>query len=293
VNTVYIGFKAYDIHELLCHAVATVGGYYAQESMTVKLIDTTFVPDEALPENSLQVACGAALASFVSGAKHKVVFVACDRPMFWLYSRPGINNMAELKQGSVATFPDAAPPANFLKKLLREADVAPGLLPSRDDVARLGLLSSSSVDAALLSSHFLPCEVERTGAKQLAFVGDTLRLPSTGLAVSEDCYEEQPEMIATMVRIFKRAMNTIFDVDQSVLRATLTQCFGKHEDYLDQAVAVIHACYNPLGHSCDSILQPAMDSVATSMGLATRDCSEFYQFQTIKSLNLLNLSEEA
>ena len=92
-------------------------------------------------------------------------------------------------------------------------------------------------------------------------------------------------MIATMVRIFQRAMNAIFDDDQSLLRTALTQCFGKNEEYLDQAVAVIHACYNPLGHSCDSILQPAMDSVATSMGLATRDCSELYQFQTIQSLN--------
>lgn len=285
MNTVYIGFKAYDVHELLCHAVATVGGYYAQESLAIKLIDTTFIPDDALPENSLSVACGEALSSFLSGAKRKVVFVACDRPMFWLYSRSGINTMEELNQGSVATFPDSAPPSNFLKKLLQDGGVAPGLLPSRDDVARLGLLNSNSVDGALLSAHFLPSEVERTGATQLAFVGDSLRLPTTGLVASGDCYDEQSEMITTMVRVYRRAMNAIFDDDQSLLRAALAQCFGKNEEYLSQAVAVIRACYNPFGYSYDSILQPAADAMAVGMGLATRDCSELYQFQTIRSLN--------
>lgn len=293
MKSVYLGFKAYDVHELLCHAVATVGGYYAHESLEVKLIDTTFVPDEALPENSLHVACGAALANFLRGATRKVVYVACDRPMFWLYSRPGINTLQELNQGSVATFPDGAPPSKFLQKLLRENDVAPGLLPSRDDIARLGLLSSNSVDAALLSSHFLPAEVERTGAKQLAFIGDTLRLPSTGLAVSGDFYDEQPDLVSTMVRIYQRAMTCIFDDDESLLRAALLQCFGKNETAMDQAVAVIRACYNPLGYSCDSILQPAIDAMAMAMGMATRNSAELYQFENTKPNNESVLHEEA
>ncbi|MEH6581837.1 MAG: hypothetical protein V7754_07875 [Halioglobus sp.] len=285
MNTVYLGFKAYDVHELLCHAVAAVGGYYAEESLAVKLIDTTFVPDEALPENTLHVTCGAALSSFLSGARRRVVFVACDRPMFWLYAQPEIDTIEKLGPGRVATFPDAAPPSKFLQKLLKETGVAPGLLPSRDDVARLGLLSSKSVDAALLSSHFLPSEVERVGARQLAFIGDTLRLPSTGLAVSGDFYDEQPGLIATMVKIYQRAMKAIFDDDQALLRKALLECFGKREDSLDQAVAVIRECYNPFGYSYDSILQPAVDGMAASVGLATRDCSELYEFKYIKSYN--------
>lgn len=292
VKSVYLGFKAYDVHELLCHAVATEGGYYARESLDVKLIDTTFVPDEALPENSFHAACGAALASFLHGARRKVVFVACDRPMFWLYARSGIDSFEQLSQGSVATFPDAAPPSKFLQKLLRENGVAPGLLPARDDVARLGLLSSNSVDGALLSSHFLPSEVERTGAKPLAFVGDTLRLPSTGLAVSENFYDERRDLVSTMVGIYERAMKSIFE-DESLLRSTLLQCFGKSEAAADQAVTAIRACYNPLGYSCDSILQPAIDAMAMGMGLATRKSAELYQFENIKSYNESVLQEEA
>ena len=285
MNAVHLGFKAYDVHELLCHAVASVAGYYDQESLSVGLIDTTFVPDEALPENTLHVACGAAVSSFISGAKRRVVFVACDRPMFWLYAQPEFQSVEGLGQGRIATFPDAAPPSKFLQNLLRAAGVAPGLLPSRDDVARLGLLRSKSVDAALLGSHFLPSEVERTGARQIAFVGDKLRLPSTGLAVSGDMYEQQPRLVATMVAVYQRAMKAIFDEDQTLLRRALVEWFGKNEDCLDQVVAVIRDCYNPFGYSYDSILQPAVDGMAAAMGLATRDCAELYEFKYIKPYN--------
>lgn len=285
MKDVYLGFKAYDVHELLCYAVASVAGFYAEESLSVKLIDTTFVPDEALPERTLHVTCGAALSSFLFGAKRRVVFVACDRPMFWLYAQPGIDTIEQLADGRVATFRDASPPSKFLKKMLQEAGVAPGLLPSRDDVARLGLLASGSVDGALMSSHFLPSEVERVGVRQLAFVGKEIRLPSAGLAVSDKLYEEQPGLIATMVKIHQRAMKAIFDDDQTLLRKALIECFGKREDSLDQAVAVIRECYNPFGYSYESILQPAIDGMAASAGLATRNCSELYDFEYIKSYN--------
>ena len=152
MNTVHLSFKAFDCHELLCHAVAQEAGMYAEKSLSVRLLDSTFTPDEALPEKTFHAACGAALANFLAGKKRNVVFVACDRPMFWLYSRPGMDALADLERARVASFPDAAPPTRFLRKLLSDEGVTPDLLPCRDDVARLGLLRSGSVDAAMLSS---------------------------------------------------------------------------------------------------------------------------------------------
>jgi hypothetical protein len=285
MTDIYLGFKAFDVHELLCHGIAETGGFYAEAGISVKLLDTTFMPDGALPENTFHAACGAALASFLSGRKRKVVFVACDRPMFWLYGRPGIDSLDQLKQARVATFPDMAPPSRFLQVLLKEAGVAPGLLPSRDDVARLALLKSGSVDAALLSSHFLPAEVERHGAKQLAFVGENLRLPSTGLAVSSELFNDQPQLVSSMVGVYQQAMKTIFDDDQSLLRKVLLQTFGKPEQGLDQAVRVIRDCYNPIGYSYDNLLQSAVDNMAAGMGLSSRVSGELYEFKYIKSYN--------
>jgi hypothetical protein len=285
MTPVYLAYKAFDIHELLCHAVADAARLYAKAGISVKLLDSTFTPDDALPENTFHSACGAALASFLAGQQRKVVFVACDRPMFWLYGRPGIDSVDKLAQARVATYPDVAPPAKMLQKFLRESGVAPGLLPCRDDASRLGLLSSCSVDGALISTQYLPYEVEARGGRTLAFLGNALRLPSAGLAVSSDLYETQPLLIGMMVGVYQGAMKIIFDDDQTVLRSVLQQVFNKAPEGLDQAIRVIRQCYNPFGYTYDSVLQPAVEKLAAGMGLASRSSQDLYEFKYIKSHN--------
>ncbi len=285
MNAVYLAFKAFDIHELLCHAIADAAGLYSRAGLSVTLLDSTFTPDDALPENTFHAATGAALASFLSGQQRKVVFVACDRPMFWLYGRPGIESVRQLAQGRVATFTDIAPPARFLRRFLNEAGIAPGLLPCRDDASRLGLLSSCSVDGALISSFYLPHEVVSRGTQQLALLGDSIRLPSTGLAVTTEFYLESPELVAGMVGVYQEAMKLVFDDDQSVLRSVLVETFARTPEGLDGAVQVIRHCYNPFCYSCDDILQPAVDSLAAGMGLSVRPAEELYEFKYIESYN--------
>lgn len=280
---IHLAFKAYDVHELLCHAIAEATGLYTEAGLAVTLIDATFVPDEALPENTFHAACGAALASFLKGQRRKVVFIACDRPMFWLYGRPGIETLEQLTQAKVATFPDVAPPAHFLRKFLSDAGIAPGLLPSRDDAARLALLTSGSVDAALLSSLYLPHEVESRGPLQLAFMGDSLRLPSTGLAVGVELYEEQPELVAAMTAVYQQAMKTVYDDDETVLQSVLADAFSMPQKGLDKATKTVRDCYNPVGYSDESLTQSAVDSMAATMGMATRAPADLYEFKTIKS----------
>ena len=285
MTEIYLAYKAYDIHELLCHAIADAAGLYTGAGLSVKLLDTTFTPDDALPENTFHAACGAALASFLAGQQRKVVFVACDRPMFWLYGRAGIDSVAKLAQARLATFPDVAPPSKFLQKYLRDVGVAPGLLPCRDDTSRLGLLTSCSVDGALISSNYLPHQVGARGGQLLAFLGDSLRLPSTGLAVSSELHQSNPQLVAAMVKVYQQAMKLVFDDDQSILRNVLQRAFDQPGDGLDGAVQVIRHCYNPFGYSYENLLQDAIDGFAAGLGLSTRSSRELYEFKYIKSYN--------
>lgn len=281
MTTVHLSFKAYDCHELLCHAVAQSAGLYADKGLSIELLDSTFVPDEALPENTFQVACGAALANFLAGKERKVVFVACDRPMFWLYARPDIKALGDLAQARVASFPDAAPPARFLRKLLSDEGVASRLLPARDDVARLGLLRSGSVDAALLSSLYLPHELESRGLRRLAFVGESLRLPSTGLAVSGKLFERDSGLVATMVEVFQQAMKAIYNDDQLLCNA-LAETFAMPEQGLEHALNTVRDCYNLPGFSNEYLLQAAVDGMARATGLMQRPAGELYDFRFVK-----------
>jgi ABC-type nitrate/sulfonate/bicarbonate transport system substrate-binding protein len=285
MKQIHLAYKAYDIHELLCHAIAESTGLYADAGLAVTLMDTTFVPDAALPETTFHVACGAALASFLTGHQRKVVFVACDKPMFWLYGREGIDSIKQLNQARVATFPDAAPPSHLLRKLLADEGIAPGLLPCRDDTSRLALLTSSSVDAAMLSSLHLPHEVEARGPVRLAFIGDLLRLPSTGLAVGNDLFMEHPELVAKMVKIYQQAMKFVYDDSSAVLKSVLVNAFSTPHEGLEEAIQLVRECYNPFGYSYDSLLQTAVDGMAAGMSLASRASSDLYEFKFIKSLH--------
>lgn len=282
MKQIHLAFKAFDVHELLCHAIAESSGLYSDAGLSVTLIDATFIPDEALPENVFHVACGAALAGFLAGQRRKVVFIACDKPMFWLYGRAGINSLEQLNQARVATFPDIAPPSHFLRKLLSQAGVASELLPCRDDTARLALLTTNSVEAALLSSLYLPHEVETRGPKRLAFIGESQRLPSAGLAVSSELCDQQPELVTELVRIYQQAMKYVYAENDTILRSALVNVFAMPEDGLDKAVQIIRDCYNPHGYSPESLLQSAVDSMAAGMDLDSRASGDLYEFTYIK-----------
>lgn len=279
MQQIHLAFKAFDIHEMLCHAIAEASGLYVDAGLSVTLVDATFLPDEALPENTFHTTCAAAMTSFLAGRPRKIVFVACDRPMFWLYGRAGITSLKQLSQARVATFPDVAPPSFFLRQFFTAANIAPGLLPARDDNARLALLTSASVDGALLSSLHLPHEVTARGLHQLAFIGESLRLPSTGLAVDSELYEDNPDLVASMAKLFQQSMQYIYDADDSVLRAVLVNTFGMSANGLDTSIQTVRDCYNPLGYSCYSLLQRAIEDMAAATGLTARAPEDLYEFK--------------
>src|SRR5262245_4990544 len=100
-----LGFKAFDFHELLCHFIAMRAGLYLQHGLQVSLVDTTFIPDDKLPSDLVHAACGAALAMWLRGAPYRVVCVAIDRPMFWLYGRSEYAGIDSLRGARIAGFP--------------------------------------------------------------------------------------------------------------------------------------------------------------------------------------------
>jgi len=278
VTDVQLAFKAFDCHELLCHAVATESGLYREAGLNVRLIDSTFIPDDAFEEPTFHAACGAALAGFLQGRALRVVFVACSRPMFWLYARPGIAAPADLQGARIASFPDHAPPAAFLRGRLADEDVHAELLACRDDAARLGLLRSGSVDAALVSSAYLPHQLEAENLFPLLFIGDALRLPSTGLAVTRELIETAPEKIAAMVRVYRQASERIFS-DDLLLETVLKRTFSISAADSGEAARTVRSCYVRGGRCNMALLEAAVDEMARALGVGSRSAEDFYDFR--------------
>jgi hypothetical protein len=274
---VNLGFKAFDLHELLCHFVAERAGLYEAGNIRVRLLDTTFLIKEELPDVYFQVACGAALAEWLQGAALNVVLAATDRPMFWLYGGESTRRLEDIRGKSIASFPDAAPPALFLRSVLERAGIGPEevrLHQARDDIARLGLLASGHVEAALVSSAFPPPAVAERGIKPLLMLGDQIRVPTTGLAVATRLREEQPELVAAMVAIHARALELIH-TDDGTLKAVLAETFRIAADAMEGCCELVRHCFTPAGIPDDSVIDGVLERAGARQTLPGNPLYDF------------------
>jgi ABC-type nitrate/sulfonate/bicarbonate transport system substrate-binding protein len=266
-----LGFKAFDAHELLCHCVAVHAGLYQRDGIAVQLADITFSADTELPDHVFQVSCGAALASALQGSGQKVVFVAVDRPMFWIWSRTPLDSVAGLARRRLATFPALAPPHALTNIVLRMAGLDAGrdvtLLPARDDVARLGLLRSGSVDAAVISSAIAPARMAGCGFHPLCFIGDELRLPTTGLAVHQAQLQRAPEQVRALVEIHRESLRLIH-ADRDLTAAVLRDWFDVSPDIAAETAQRYATSFTADGRTSQAIAQGAIDALCTAMDIA-------------------------
>jgi ABC-type nitrate/sulfonate/bicarbonate transport system substrate-binding protein len=288
MTAVICGIKAFDVHELLCHFLAKRLGFYDDEGIKVRVVDTTFMPDDRLPRTSyVQVACGAAYLSRREGHPFKVVFAAAERPIFWLYARPDIESIERLGNRRVATYPPVAPPHHFLRLLLRKHGLDPALdvelWACRDDIIRVGLLREGDVDAAMLSSALSPETVERLGFRTLALVGDEVRFVTTGLATTESVLQKQPELIRPIVAAHRRSLETIHSAPSEAI-AVLAEVLREPHETAERTFERLRHCYTHAGRVSDSVLEHALEEIGGE--LTTGDevrAADLYDFSLLEA----------
>lgn len=268
MTAITLGFKAFDAHELLCHFVAVDAGLYRSKALAVELVDITFVLENELPANWFQASCGAALASAVKGIPQRVVLVAVDKPMFWLYARPGISSMGELRNQRIATFPPIAPPHHLANIIMSRAGLDIGsnvtLCSARDDVARLGLLKSGHVDAAVISSAVAPAKLTALGFNTLCCFGDQIRIPTTGLGIDQSYLDREPDLVGSLVGAHKESLKLIHQ-DPDLVGRVLRDYFEVAPEHLDVTARLYQSCYTPDGTTTPEIAQGAVNAVAKSL----------------------------
>lgn len=284
MERVHLGFKAFDMHELLCHFVAREAGLYQRAGLEVRLLDTTFIPDERLPDRNFQVACGAALMSWLQGTSYRVVMTAVDRPMFWLYARPGIAGLQALTGERIAGFPVMAPPAHFLSAILSQQGLTENDLnveAVRDDTARLGLLRSGEVAAAVISSAYIPGQVAAMGYQPLVFFGSCLRVPTTGLAVTERQLEQETDLVEKMVHVFRRSLELIHS-DRDLLGRVLADYFQVPDPLVTAGCDLAQHCFSQTGRCENQVGRAAVAMMAEQLGRRADSAYNLYDFRFLE-----------
>jgi ABC-type nitrate/sulfonate/bicarbonate transport system substrate-binding protein len=139
-------------------AIARDRGYYLQEGLDVQLIVMpSAVGTQALLGGNVKFSTGggAGLLPILRGAPMRFMFTTFSRPMFWLYSRPELRSVENLKGRKVGVSSIGSGPDSLLRELLKKhgldgaRDVV--VLPVGGGTARYFALQAGSVDAAMLS----------------------------------------------------------------------------------------------------------------------------------------------
>ena len=288
MTKVNLGFKAFDIHELLCHFVAKRGGFYQQQELQVGLIDTTFIPDDKPLPRTFHAACGAALMAYVKGVPYKVLQVNTDRPMFWLYSADGLSSVTELAGKRIASYPAMAPPAHFLSMMTADIDVQ--LLTVGTDASRLGMLKSGDVDAALISSALPPAVMSEQGFGTPLMLGTILRVPTTGLAVASALLSEEPELVARMVNAYQQSLTAIHS-DDDLLKQVLIDDLSLPVSAVAETVILVRDVFTLDGRSSETVEQGAIAAMTSRLNVESLAIEPLYDYHLLAANQACHRSE--
>jgi len=277
-----LGFKAFDPHELLCHFVAVESGLYRKHKLQVELVDITFVAETDLPEQWFQASCGAALSSAVKGIPQRVIFVATDKPMFWIHARHEIKSVDGLRNKKLASYPAIAPPHHLANIILSRAglDIPKEVIlrSARDDIARLGLLKSGHVDAAVISSAISPVKLAALGFNTLCFFGDEIRIPTTGLATHQDHLDTQSDLTRLVVDIHKQSLRLIHH-DNALVSRVLGEMFDVADEHAVATARLYQSFYTENGTTSAQFAQAAVDALSQSLKVgASISWQSIYRF---------------
>ena len=227
MKTVRLGFKAFDLHELLPFMVARDAGLFERENLRITLTDTSLPNQNTSATPDLSVACGAATLNFLRGKSARIVLVACSEPLFHLcVNDDDLRDFSDLHGKTIASYPGPSPPGLFLRYLLQDGEIDAELRETRTDEARLGLLGTDDVDAALVSSAVSRGTLERFDVNRLVTLGDRLRVPTTGLAVNGDGLTNRNEILQGLVAVFREGLSLIRD-DPDASTKTIQRHLGQ------------------------------------------------------------------
>ena len=149
-------------------------------------------------------AIGSAMRAAATGVPIKATLFSMDRVLIYMFARPTIKSIEELKGGkTVATTGLVATPTYAAKVMARahglNADKDLTFIATGDAANALAALQSGAADVAMLSIPF-NFKAEELGFRNLGNAIDYLQTPFAGLGAAEAKIKTNPAQVKRMIR---------------------------------------------------------------------------------------------
>ena len=159
-KTINVAVPSYSM-SLIAFMIAKEKGYYRQEDLDVNFVLMTApLASRALIGGNVEFATvgGSALTGILAGAPLRLLFSSYNRAVFWVYAKPEIREVKDLRGKRIGISAVGAGPDSMLRDMLKThgldgvKDVH--ILATGVDSNRYAALTSGAVDAALLSTPY-------------------------------------------------------------------------------------------------------------------------------------------
>lgn len=240
-------------------AVAKERGFYREEGLDVELVAMpSAVGTQALIGGNVKFSTlgGASLPPILRGAPMKFLFSTFHRPMFWLFAKPEIRSIADLKGKKVGISSLGSGPDSILRDLLKKNGLDGGrdvaILPVGSGTARFYALQAGSVEAAMLSIPAIFMAQDAGFRELVSFVDqDIVELQGSILATVQ-LVDSDPALAERFVRGSLKGFLTFRDD-----RAASIQVLSKFLRLNSDMVGKIYDRFKP-GMTADGTINEAL-----------------------------------
>ena len=253
--------------------VAKERGYYRDESLEAELIVMPAATAmQALIGGNVEFATvgGAGLPPALRGAPVRFLFTTFNRPMFWLYSKPDIRSIKDLKGKKVGVSSFGSGPDSLLRDLLKRHGMEGGrdvvIMPMGAGIARFVALRAGSVEGAMLSipSNFM---AEEAGFRELvSFIKQDLVELQGSIVVREGLLESDPVLVEKFVRASLKGL-LYFRNNRSGTTSILSRFLRVKEDLSGRIYELILPGATPDGTISEETQRKSLEHILERVGL--------------------------
>jgi NitT/TauT family transport system substrate-binding protein len=252
-------------------AVAKEKGYYREEGLDVEfVVMPSAVGTQALIGGNVKFSTlgGASLPPILRGAPMRFLFATFSRPMFWLFAKPEIRSIGDLKGKKVGISSLGSGPDSILRDVLKkqgiERDVL--ILPVGSGTARFYALQAGSVDAAMLSIPAIFMAQDAGYRELVSFVDqDIVELQGSILAPAE-LLESEPALAEKFVRGSIKGF-TFFRENRAGTIQILTKFLRLKEDMVGKIYDRFKPGMTPDGTISEALQRKSIEHIVGRVGV--------------------------